>query len=46
MDIKELRGKLVKMRNAIEDFLDNMDLSEAEEKPAKDKKENKDVEPA
>jgi hypothetical protein len=43
MDIKELRGKMIKMRNAIEDFLDNMDLDEADEGEKKSKdKENKD----
>lgn len=41
MDNKELRAKLVAMRNAIEDYLDNIDMDSAEEtkkKPAKKEK--------
>lgn len=42
MDNKELKAKLVKMRNAIQDYLDNLDIDEAD-KPAK-KKEDKEEE--
>ena len=35
MDNKELRAKLVAMRNAIEDYLDNIDMDSAEEEPKK-----------
>lgn len=34
MDNKELKAKLVKMRNAIQDYLDNLDIDAAEDKKA------------
>lgn len=50
MDNKELKEQLIKLRNTLQDYLDNMNMSEADECKAKangkDKKENKDVEPA
>lgn len=50
MDNKELKEQLIKLRNTLQDYLDNMNMSEADEGKAKakgkDKKENKDVEPA
>lgn len=43
MERNELIKKLAAMRNAIEDYLDNLSLDEAEreEKPAKEKKGDK-----
>jgi hypothetical protein len=48
MDNKELKEQLIKLRNTLQDYLDNMNMSEADEGKAKGKykKENKDVEPA
>lgn len=40
MDNKELKAKLVKMRNAIQDYLDNIDMDAAEE-PMKEKSKKK-----
>lgn len=40
MDNKELKAKLVKMRNAIQDYLDNIDIEAADE-PKKGKCKNK-----
>jgi hypothetical protein len=41
MDNKELRAKLVAMRNAIEDYLDNIDMDSAEEPKKKQAKKEK-----
>lgn len=48
MDNKELKAKLIKMRNAIQDYLDNIDMDAVDEKkedkkPAGKGKEEKDV---
>lgn len=41
MDNKELKAKLVKMRNAIQDYLDGLNMDEADEKETKSKKKDK-----
>ena len=41
MDNKELKAKLVKMRNAIQDYLDGLNMDEADEKEVKSKKKDK-----
>lgn len=45
MERKQLRQKLVAMRNSIQDYLDNIDMDEVEVKPEKGKKEGKPEKP-
>lgn len=45
MDNKELKKKLVSMRNSIQDYLDNLDMDEVDEKPEKAKKPEKGKKP-
>lgn len=41
MDNKKLKADLIKLRDSVQDFLDNMDIDSAEKKP-EDKKSEKD----
>lgn len=41
MDQKELLKKLKALNSAIEDYIDNIDMAEADEKPSKKSDENK-----
>ena len=43
MDNKEIRKKLIELRNTIEDYLDSMDMDSAE-KPKAEKPEEKEKE--
>lgn len=43
MDNKEIRKKLIELRNSIEDYLDSMDMDSAE-KPKAEKPEEKEKE--
>lgn len=43
MDNKEIRKKLIELRNSIEDYLDSMDMDSAE-KPKAEKPEEKEEE--
>lgn len=38
MDTQEFRTRLIKMRDAITDYLDNLDMASADSKPEKGKK--------
>ncbi len=42
MDNKELKAKLIAMRNAIEDYLDNIEIDSADEKKTKKEKKEAD----
>lgn len=42
MDNKELKKKLVAMRNSIQDYLDNLDMDEVDKPEDKSKKPEKD----
>lgn len=42
MDNKELKAKLIAMRNAIEDYLDNIEIDAAYEKKTKKEKKEAD----
>jgi hypothetical protein len=44
MDNKELKAQLIKMRNSIQDYLDNMNMDEAEKKEPKPNGKAKDKE--
>ena len=39
-ELKELKKQMLALRNSIEDYLDGLDIDEADKKPSK--KENKD----
>lgn len=45
MDNKELKEQLIKLRNSLQDFIDNVNMDEADKKESKPKgKEKKDKE--